>query len=335
LQEIDIRMSDSARSENLTSGQPTQQFSFGAATRFMLNLVVAITAAAWLGWLLIAQHPVTTTWSTQALLAGAALLASAWGGWHRLQHWTRPMKMLRELLPQVRNGEAPIEELSGIGGGLRELVPVIQDLMRDLRQQRAEYSHLQEEMRQRVAHRTDALERLVGSLRQQATKDALTGLYNRRMLDQHLHKVIERCREDRSSLCVLVIDVDNFKLLNDTRGHAHGDEFLRSVAQLIRSTIREQDVAFRVGGDEFVVLLPACDERNARAIADRLSSLVDSLGKATKLAKPPGLSIGLSIMQPDSLQTADELLTAGDKNLYEVKAARKQPKTASPARISA
>jgi diguanylate cyclase (GGDEF)-like protein len=312
---------------------PSQRF--GVAVRVALNILVGTAAAAWLVWLLIVQHPVTITWSMQAMLAGAALVASAWSGWHRVQHWSRPMRALRELLPQVRNGAAPIEELSTIGGGLRELIPVIQDLMRDLRQQLAENGHLQDEMRQRVAHRTDALERLVGSLRQQATKDALTSLYNRRMLDQHLHKVVERCREDGTSLCVLMIDVDNFKVLNDTRGHAHGDDFLRSVAQLIRSTIREQDVAFRVGGDEFVVLLPACDERNARAIADRLASLVDSLGKATKLSKPPGLSIGLSIMPPDSLQSPDELLTAGDKNLYEVKAARKQQKTASPTRMSA
>jgi hypothetical protein len=79
-------------------------------------------------------------------------------------------------------------------------------------------------------------------------------------------------------------------------------------------------VAFRCGGDEFLLLLPACDEKNARGIADRLTSLVDTMGKTLHLTKPPGLSIGLSMMVPEAVGiTPDELMSLADKNLYAVK----------------
>src|SRR5204863_5812817 len=136
----------------------------------------------WLGWLVISHNPTRIEWSMQGMLAGAALLAGTWSGYCRWREWSRPRARLQELLPLVRSGVMPIEELSDVGGGMGPLVPMIQELMRDLRQQRGELARLNDEIRQRVAHRTDALERMVGSLRQQATKDPLTGLYNRRIL---------------------------------------------------------------------------------------------------------------------------------------------------------
>ncbi|MBC8146289.1 MAG: diguanylate cyclase, partial [bacterium] len=169
-------------------------------------------------------------------------------------NWARPSRRLRRLLPLIKSGERAIEELATVGGPREfgRMIPAIQELLHDLRRQRVELSMLNEEMRQRVAKRTDALERSIGSLRHQATRDALTGLGNRRMLDLSLPQLMETCRTQRTDLCVMVIDVDNFKKLNDTLGHGCGDQLLRDVGQLIRSTVRTTDMSFRMGGDEFV-----------------------------------------------------------------------------------
>jgi diguanylate cyclase (GGDEF)-like protein len=175
-----------------------------------------------------------------------------------------------------------------------------------------------------VARRTDALERAIGSLRHQATRDALTGLGNRRMLDVSLPKLMETCRAQKSDLCVMVMDVDHFKKLNDTLGHSAGDQLLRDLGQLIRSTVRVTDLSFRLGGDEFVVLMPAAEEQAATTLADRLVKLVDMYGKTLRVEPRPRVSIGLARMLAHPDATPDELLHVADKALYDVKAERKK-----------
>src|SRR5207244_8958378 len=148
-----------------------------------------------------------------------------------------------------------LESLSDVRGGPAELVPLFQDLLRDVRVQKAEVAALEAEMRRRLANRTDALERTIESLRHQATRDALTGLFNRRFLDSFLPQAVQKCLGSKTELCLLMIDVDHFKKLNDTLGHPAGDALLKSIGQIIRSTARGEDVAFRFGGDEFSIVM--------------------------------------------------------------------------------
>ena len=231
--------------------------------------------------------------------------------------------MLADLLPRVQRGEVPIEQLAEVGGGLVSLVPAVQELARELRQQRAATAELELEIRQRVANRTDALERTIGTLRQQATRDALTGLFNRRFLDQYLPQCVVRHVKEKRDLCLLMMDLDNFKVLNDTLGHAAGDDLLRAIGQLIRSAARGEDVAFRCGGDEFVVLLPGYGADAARALAERLTSLVDALGRTLKVPLPPRLAAGMATLSACPDPTPGGLLAEADRCLYEVKRARK------------
>lgn len=234
------------------------------------------------------------------------------------RRWNVPAKRFREILREIRSGQAAIDALDEVEGSLTHIRRDLQSILRELRQQKVVIAEMEAEMQARINNRTDALERVIGSLRTQATRDALTGLYNRRMLDEYLPKLIEQCRNDGEQLSVLMIDVDNFKPINDTLGHAAGDKLLRDISQLIRSTIRDHDAAFRCGGDEFVVVLPRCPESGAAKLRDRLVSLVDALAKTIKSPLPPRLSIGMSVMK-DLSSTAISLLQEADEQLYATK----------------
>jgi diguanylate cyclase (GGDEF)-like protein len=123
-----------------------------------------------------------------------------------------------------------------------------------------------------------------------------------------------------------MIDVDNFKPLNDTLGHAAGDEMLRNIGQVIKSSMRDTDAAFRVGGDEFVVLLSGADEEAGRRLADRISKLVAGLAMPLKMERPVGLSIGVASLREGlkhgERPTHSLLVAAADARLYEVKKTR-------------
>ena len=224
--------------------------------RGLVNALLSITALVWLSRLLVMREPVQEGWALQSMLAVAALLAGCWGAVHQYRHWAMPIRRLHELLPQIHRGEISIDRLSEIENGPRTIVPHIQELLRELSSQRSCIAELEIELRHRAATRTTALERTIGSLRQQATRDALTGLFNRRFLDQYLAQSVQRHVKEQKDLCLLMIDVDHFKLLNDTLGHAAGDrsaQIDRAAHPLGHPRGRR---GFRWGGDEFVILLP-------------------------------------------------------------------------------
>lgn len=278
---------------------------------------------AWLAiWLLIAND--SPGWRQLLLPTAVVLLVTLFVVRHELV-WKRPMRRICTLVDEINRNEAPIDELSSLGGGPTELIPLLQTILRENRRQRQQMSILQEEMRQRVASRTGALERKLGSLQEQASRDTLTGLRNRRAFERELVVQFEQSRLNGSELCLLMIDIDYFKQLNDTLGHSAGDELLRSIGQIIRSTIREEDAAYRYGGDELVVMMPSASLADATATAARLKSLVDALVRPLRLRLPPALSIGISTRLNSSATTATQLLEIADQQLYTIKQQRPIP----------
>jgi diguanylate cyclase (GGDEF)-like protein len=286
--------------------------------RQWLTVVIAAAAVAGLLYLLSTHDALGDAWTTQVMLCVVALLAAVWGAIHRYHYWTLPLRELREQARRVQRGELSIESLTGLGGGAAELVPLIQEL---LREQRAAIAALEAEMKRKMASRTGALERTIENLKHQATRDGLTGLFNRRFLDTFLPRAVKRCQAAKTELCVLMMDVDHFKKLNDTLGHAAGDTLLKSIGQIIRSTARGEDVAFRFGGDEFVVLMLGSGEKAGKALAERLTSLVDGLCKTYHVTPRPRLSVGMVALASLAEPTVDALLVEADKRLYAVKAA--------------
>jgi diguanylate cyclase (GGDEF)-like protein len=286
--------------------------------------------ALWIGVMIVAlgvrtirhAYPTWGGYCTELALAGAAIGGFITNMHCRRRDWVGPMERLRSVYTAVRQRDASIDELTTVGGQIAPATALIEELLRELRIQETRIAELNDELRQRVAQRTEVLERRIGSLKRQSSTDTLTGLHNRRQLDQSLPRAIEYCHTNACDLCVLMVDVDYFKNLNDLKGHACGDEFLRSIGQLIRSAIRDLDEAFRVGGDEFVVLLPGMAADAGQALADRLTFLTEALAKTYKVPLAPKLSIGVSTLWTAPEPTGTGLLAEADRKLYAIKSAR-------------
>jgi len=290
---------------------------------------VVFTASDYLAAIFLARDPYTLNLrlpvSLVALVVLVGLLIIGGAIVHFVRQWRRPLERVRVTLEQSLADELPVDEIERLDfGALSPLCPVLHDLLRDRRRQRATIEGFEREVGQRVAQRTDALERVVGRLRTQATRDALSGLYNRRMLDECLDELLDRCRQDNTPLGIAMVDIDDFKLLNDTLGHPAGDSLLKAVGQLIRSSIRPQDLAFRFGGDEFVIVLPNSNRVQSEVLLRRLTELVDALVKPLTVARRPRLSFGIAeLAELTDGATGVALVAEADRRLYAAKFARK------------
>ncbi len=164
------------------------------------------------------------------------------------------------------------------------------------------------------------LYRVCRQLHDQATIDFLTGLYNRRAFEQQLELAVERARRERSIFSLILADLDHFKRINDLYGHLVGDEVLRKVGQLIRSTFRKVDFPARYGGEEFAVILPGTGFEGALSAAWRLKKRVEETNFGDP-AQPIRLttSIGLGTYRPLEGLNAKEFLEKVDHFLYAAK----------------
>ncbi len=167
-----------------------------------------------------------------------------------------------------------------------------------------------------VAHEVTELRRNERELEHRATHDLLTGLPNRHRLHVELQYAIAKAAETGSGLAVLYLDLDGFKAVNDRAGHATGDRVLREVGQRLQQGLRQGDLVARVGGGEFVALLPGCrDSRAARTIADDLRA---RLGLPCTLPDGPfrpDASIGIACYPRDGTD-AEALLAHADRAMY-------------------
>jgi diguanylate cyclase (GGDEF)-like protein len=167
-------------------------------------------------------------------------------------------------------------------------------------------------LRRQIERQRRELERL-------ATTDVLTGVFNRRVLLERLELELRRCRRYGTRLCVLLLDLDHFKRINDAHGHLAGDAVLVAVGQLLRTRVRGTDVAGRYGGEEFGVLLPETDLEAGRELAERLrhhlaAEVFTSAGNSFRVT----CSIGVAHFM-EAKQKATDLLQAADEALYRAK----------------
>ncbi|HEX4055256.1 MAG TPA: GGDEF domain-containing protein [Tepidisphaeraceae bacterium] len=164
---------------------------------------------------------------------------------------------------------------------------------------------------------------LLAEAEKQSMTDGLTGLFNRRSMEQLLQRELALCDRHNQSLSLVMIDLDHFKEINDTHGHAAGDHMLKAFADCVRITLRKTDLAFRYGGDEFVIALPQTPLYQAQQVVQKLRQAfmtVDFSDAITHLDKRPTLSIGVAERnKPANILTLTTLLAAADQALYAAK----------------
>ncbi|GMR21554.1 MAG: diguanylate cyclase [Gammaproteobacteria bacterium] len=151
--------------------------------------------------------------------------------------------------------------------------------------------------------------------------DVLTGLRNRRWLDEMLPRYVDRYRYNQKAVTILMMDVDHFKQYNDNYGHLAGDQVLASVAHSIMSNIRPNDAAARYGGEEFVVILPETEKAEAYIVAERLRKAIANISICEVVgAEPlPGITASLGIASLEEKQGYHDLLNSADMALYQAK----------------
>src|SRR6202048_492724 len=156
------------------------------------------------------------------------------------------------------------------------------------------------------------------TLQLNAVTDPLTGLYNRRLFGEGFEKELNRARRYGSPLGLVVLDLHRFKEVNDKHGHPSGDEFLRAAATTLKKALRTSDSAFRIGGDEFAVLLPQTDAEQALALSRRIETVFAETLQSLPLSVNVNMDHGVATFPQDGEQ-ADQLIRVADERLYRLK----------------
>lgn len=154
-------------------------------------------------------------------------------------------------------------------------------------------------------------------LEYQASHDRLTGLFNRNKFDEFYSKEVKRSKRYKTELSIIIFDIDDFKIINDTHGHQIGDMVLKEISQITSIHTREQDIAVRWGGEEFLVLLPHTNLDGARTVANKIKTNIEEYSFAAQLNLKITASFGVCELREDD--TDESLILRTDKFLYEAK----------------
>jgi diguanylate cyclase (GGDEF)-like protein len=166
----------------------------------------------------------------------------------------------------------------------------------------------------------DALLRSEALYREQSVRDPLTGLYNRRYMEETLYRELRRALRRQGSVAIIMLDVDNLKHINDTLGHPAGDAALRELAGLLRENVRHEDVASRYGGDEFILILPDMSKEVARKRAELICRTAGAQTLQFEEQKATALRISAGVASfPENGLTPAAVLQAADAALYRAK----------------
>ncbi len=157
-----------------------------------------------------------------------------------------------------------------------------------------------------------------------AATDPLTGLYNRRLFEEYFDKELNRARRYNQHLALVIMDLHRFKEVNDRHGHLKGDEALRIAATTLRKSLRTSDYAFRIGGDEFALMLPQSDPDQAGALGRRVRAVYGSAIQTVHLDVPLDLDYGVAVYPEDGDQK-EVLIRVADERLYQLKLSNRAP----------
>ncbi|MCB9865290.1 MAG: diguanylate cyclase [Phycisphaerales bacterium] len=262
------------------------------------------------------QRTLSEVQATVEFLSGIAVLITALTvplGFLVVRRMVRPLHDLAATMSRFATGDLGARSRLVRHDELGDLARAYNHMADRLSQKHVEISQLNAELEERVQQRTR-------QLRELAMRDALTGLYNRRHFAEALRRSFAEARRYGKDLACMMIDLDNFKGINDRCGHHAGDEVLMFVASRIREELRVSDLAARYGGDEFVALLPHTDTAQAQMLATRIKQALSGASIDRVRGEHLGLSIGVASIADVPGDDPDALVRAADRALYDAKA---------------
>lgn len=287
--------------------------------RYLTSIVpmLAQGPVAELGWRIVAREPLALAFNDAhramqiAMVLGlaAALLAA-------LLAWLAARRLSMDLYALAQAASAVEEGAGSATIALRNSSREVQTLSHALESMARRLLSHSHEMEAQVRARTEQLEAANAELHQQARSDPLTGVLNRRGLDAQFDFALALAQRSGRPLSLISIDVDHFKQVNDTYGHAQGDVVLKGLAHTLQESLRSSDLVARLGGEEFVALLPDTDLAGAMNVAEELRLTIAD--QQHEVVGRIFVSLGVSMLRPGE-KTAAALLERADAALYDAK----------------
>jgi diguanylate cyclase (GGDEF)-like protein len=276
-----------------------------------LQAVVALPEAS------VPGETMASIFGASVLIAGLAGLVAFGIGERRL----RPLDELTDGARRIASGESGVRvEVARAHGEVQLLAQSFNDMAGQL-----------EAQRRALEERNGELLRANEVLEQLSITDGLTHLHNHRHFHDQFAREVKRADRSGQPLCLMLIDIDDFKVLNDNYGHAAGDLVLADVAQLMNSQVRESDYLARYGGEEFAMLLPQTRLEGAVALAEKIrAALAQHSFTVPESSEPVRVTVSIGVAEHTT--TPDETFDAADRALYEAKAAGKDCVTVAPLR---
>ena len=238
---------------------------------------------------------------------------------------SRPVKKLKKAATSISNFEFDEEleipgnnELTELADTFNQMRLTLKEAVVSRENTLKQMEDLNSSLEDRVSERTLALEELNTQITHQAMHDSLTGLPNRALIIDRLNQAIEYANRNNTRLAVFILDLNNFKEINDTLGHPEGDIILKHVAYRIPGALRASDTVGRLGGDEFAVVLPEIDEEHALSVGKKIVEVLKPGFELTNQVVDMSASIGISIY-PEHGEDQSALIRHADVAMYESK----------------
>ncbi|VAW73017.1 hypothetical protein MNBD_GAMMA13-1368 [hydrothermal vent metagenome] len=205
---------------------------------------------------------------------------------------------------------------------VRDIRKVVRTILADTQAMADSNHNISGALKER-AEEIDKLRAELDQVRQEAVKDPLTGLANRRAFDDRMAESLDDTLQQLKNICLLMVDIDQFKGINDQHGHPIGDKILQFVASVLKKNVKGKDLVARFGGDEFAVIIENAPRSGVKNVAETIRQQVHASNlKRTDTGEPLGevtVSIGYDCIQPDD--TVDSVIERADKALYKAKQA--------------
>ncbi len=270
-----------------------------------------------------ASVPAEEMWKFVAYLVLIAATGMVLGFLWLKQKVLKPLADLARESKRRATGKAGSPFLTHRRDEIGDLARALADMRLDLDQWQGRATRLQRSVDDRVADQTRKITRELRQAEKKIWTDPLTRLGNRRLFDDKFEEIFRAQEQAGQDLSIVMVDIDYFKTFNDSLGHKAGDGLLTFVGELLKQCLREQDLAIRYGGDEFLLILPAVAARDARTITERLIRMFAQQAKVFTVTPKPTMSAGIASLQEHQPATPAALHELADQALYDAKNAGK------------